>query len=82
MRRLQANIGGAEIRTLGGLTPTTVFKTAALDHSATPPSLKHEKLLKNRKKYILKDSKGNIAEIDKWKLFKNKTKTQSQQRQI
>ena len=32
------SFGGAEIRTLGGLTPTTVFKTAALDHSATPPT--------------------------------------------
>ena len=34
---LQILFGGAEIRTLGGVTPTTVFKTAALDHSATPP---------------------------------------------
>ena len=31
-------IGGeAEIRTLGGIAPTTVFKTAALNHSATSP---------------------------------------------
>ena len=31
-------IGGeAEIRTLGGLAPTTVFKTAALNRSATSP---------------------------------------------
>ena len=65
MRRLQNVIGGAEIRTLGGLTPTTVFKTAAIDHSATPPNLKQKKLLENRKKYIPKYSKGDIAEIDK-----------------
>ena len=57
--------GGAEIRTLGGLTPTTVFKTAALDHSATPPNLKQEKLSKNSKKYIPEYIKGDIAEIDK-----------------
>ena len=31
-------IGGeAEIRTLGGIAPTTVFKTAALNHSAISP---------------------------------------------
>ena len=31
-------IGGkAEIRTLGGVAPSTVFKTAALNHSATFP---------------------------------------------
>ena len=29
--------GSAEIRTLGGLTSPTVFKTAALNHSATLP---------------------------------------------
>jgi integrase len=29
--------GGEGIRTPGGVTPTAVFKTAALDHSATPP---------------------------------------------
>ena len=31
------NGGEAEIRTLGGIAPTTVFKTAALNHSATSP---------------------------------------------
>ena len=32
-------IGGeAEIRTLGGVAPSTVFKTAALNHSATSPA--------------------------------------------
>ena len=32
-------IGGeAEIRTLGGLAPSTVFKTAALNRSATSPA--------------------------------------------
>lgn len=31
------NGGEAEIRTLGGLAPSTVFKTAALNHSATSP---------------------------------------------
>ena len=29
--------GGGEIRTLGGLSPSLVFKTSAFDHSATPP---------------------------------------------
>ena len=29
--------GGGRIRTHGGLTPTTAFKAAAIDHSATPP---------------------------------------------
>jgi hypothetical protein len=29
--------GSGEIRTHGGLTPTAVFKTAALNHSATLP---------------------------------------------
>ena len=31
------NGGGGEIRTHGRVTPTAVFKTAALDRSATPP---------------------------------------------
>ena len=31
------NGGGGEIRTLGGLSPSLVFKTSALNHSATPP---------------------------------------------
>ena len=35
---LFSTIGGkAEIRTLGGIAPSTVFKTAALNHSATFP---------------------------------------------
>ena len=35
------NIGGrGEIRTHGGLAPTTVFKTVALNRSATLPNLK------------------------------------------
>jgi hypothetical protein len=29
--------GGLRIRTLGGDKPSTVFKTAAFDHSASPP---------------------------------------------
>jgi hypothetical protein len=29
--------GGGGIRTPGELTPPAVFKTAAIDHSATPP---------------------------------------------
>ena len=37
-RVLYSTIGGkAEIRTLGGIAPSTVFKTAALNHSATFP---------------------------------------------
>ena len=31
--------GGSGIRTHGGLAPTAVFKTAALNRSATPPCL-------------------------------------------
>lgn len=34
------NYGEGEIRTHGRLTPTTVFKTVALNHSATSPELK------------------------------------------
>ena len=38
VRVLYSTIGGkAEIRTLGGIAPSTVFKTAALNHSATFP---------------------------------------------
>ena len=33
----EADGGGAGIRTLGGLSPSSVFKTGAFDHSATPP---------------------------------------------
>jgi hypothetical protein len=29
--------GGGEIRTLGRLSPSLVFKTSAFNHSATPP---------------------------------------------
>ncbi len=31
------NGGGGGIRTHGGENPTPIFKTGALDHSATPP---------------------------------------------
>ncbi len=31
------NGGGGEIRTLGGLSPSPVFKTGAFNRSATPP---------------------------------------------
>ena len=37
LRPLHRNGGGGRIRTHGGLTPTTAFKAAAIDHSATPP---------------------------------------------
>ena len=37
MRCLKQIGGEAEIRTLGGVAPTTVFKTAALNRSATSP---------------------------------------------
>lgn len=33
----QISGGGGEIRTHGRVTPTAVFKTAALNRSATPP---------------------------------------------
>ncbi len=35
------NGGGGEIRTHGRVTPTAVFKTAALNRSATPPFLQN-----------------------------------------
>ncbi len=37
--------GGGEIRTHGRVTPTAVFKTAALNRSATPPCLRDESYL-------------------------------------
>ncbi len=33
----RSNGGGSGIRTLGGLSPSSVFKTGAFDHSAKPP---------------------------------------------
>lgn len=33
--------GGGGIRTHGGVSPTSVFKTGALNHSATPPTAVH-----------------------------------------
>ena len=35
------NGGGGEIRTLGGLSPSLVFKTSAFNRSATPPEAEH-----------------------------------------
>jgi hypothetical protein len=37
------NGGGRRIRTYGGDKPSTVFKTAAFDHSASPPNLRIER---------------------------------------
>ncbi len=37
--------GGGEIRTHGRVTPTAVFKTAALNRSATPPCFRDESYL-------------------------------------
>ena len=39
----RASGGAGGIRTHGGLAPTAVFKTAALNHSATAPSVMHER---------------------------------------
>ena len=36
--RTSSKNGGGEIRTHGPVTQTPVFKTGAIDHSATPPS--------------------------------------------
>ena len=33
--------GGGEIRTLGGLSPSLVFKTSAFNRSANPPEAVH-----------------------------------------
>jgi hypothetical protein len=33
--------GGAGIRTLGGVTPTTIFETVPFDRSGTPPHFGH-----------------------------------------
>ena len=41
--RLEINCGGRRIRTYGGDKPSTVFKTAAFDHSASPPNLRTER---------------------------------------
>ena len=40
MKHVGFRHGGEGIRTPGTLTGSTVFKTAAIDHSATPPFLK------------------------------------------
>ena len=47
------NGGEAEIRTLGGVAPSTVFKTAALNRSATSPFWVS---IGNTKVYLLKIS--------------------------
>ena len=41
--------GGTGIRTLGTLSRTSVFKTGAFDHSATPPTSLHYTLLSDSK---------------------------------
>ena len=41
--RSEINGGGRRIRTYGGDKPSTVFKTAAFDHSASPPNLRTER---------------------------------------
>ena len=38
IRRKEINGGGGGIRTHGRLSPTSVFKTGAFNHSATPPT--------------------------------------------
>ena len=49
------NIGGrGEIRTHGGLAPTTVFKTVALNRSATLPNKKSFLLFRSLAKTVLK----------------------------
>lgn len=37
IRKKRLGGGGAGIRTLGGVTPTTVFETAPFSRSGTPP---------------------------------------------
>jgi hypothetical protein len=37
MKSKETGGGGGEIRTHGRVTPTTIFKTVALNRSATPP---------------------------------------------
>ena len=39
--------GGGEIRTLGGLSPSLVFKTSALNRSATPPADGNHTIISN-----------------------------------
>ena len=48
--RLKQNGGRGEIRTHGGLAPTTVFKTVALNRSATLPHnrINNWRFLRNR----------------------------------
>ena len=38
VKSISQNGGGTGIRTLGTLSRTSVFKTGAFDHSATPPT--------------------------------------------
>ncbi len=38
---IKSSGGGGEIRTLGGLSPSLVFKTSAFNRSATPPEAEH-----------------------------------------
>src|SRR5439155_26821144 len=46
--------GGGGIRTPGGREPSTVFKTAAIDHSATPPSPGTHSIAGSRRKGLAK----------------------------
>lgn len=39
IKRNSSDCGGGEIRTHGPVAQTSVFKTDAIDHSATPPHL-------------------------------------------
>lgn len=61
--------GGRGIRTPGTLTGTTVFKTAAIDHSATPPreASRHFHAQLQQKKSILK--KNTSPPLDKCIFF-------------
>lgn len=45
--------GGGEIRTHEGLSPPLVFKTSAINHSATPPEIYHITFLGQCKWFIV-----------------------------
>ena len=56
--------GWGGIRTPGGLTPTAVFKTAALDHSATHPSLLISMTYDSRSsRFCLLDTRSDTARL-------------------
>ena len=55
--------GGGEIRTHGRVPPSLVFKTSALNHSATPPVTQTALYLTLAKKHLLQIIQETFAEF-------------------